>query len=73
MIKKNYPIEPAFLFAGNGPGPNHQGASYSLKKNQGSGGGITNFRDQARKCIYFVHVVNRLIGLISRLSSKLVD
>jgi len=25
-------------------------ASYSLERNSGSGGGVTNFRDQARTC-----------------------
>jgi len=27
-----------------------------LKKNQGSGGGVTSFTDQARTCTDFVHV-----------------
>ena len=51
-------------------------ASYSLEKlekNQGSSGGVTSFRDHARTCTNFVHVISRLIGFISRLDSRLVD
>jgi len=39
-------------------------ASYSLKKNQGSGGGVTCFRDHAQTSSGFVHVISRLIGLL---------
>jgi len=35
--------------------------SYSLKKNSGSSGAVTNFRDQARTCIGLVHVISRLM------------
>jgi len=31
-------------------------ASYSLEKDQGSGGDVTRFTDQARTCTCFVHV-----------------
>ena len=31
-------------------------ASYSLKKNQGSGGGVTSFKDQVQTCTGSVHV-----------------
>ena len=48
-------------------------ASYSLEKNQKSGGGVRSFRDQARTSTGFAHVVSGLIGLISRLGSKLAD
>jgi len=33
-------------------------ASYSLEKIQGSGGGVTNFRDQAQTCTGFVRIVS---------------
>ena len=48
-------------------------ASYSLEKNQGSGGGVTSFRNQAWTYTGFVHVISRLIGLNSQLGSRLVD
>ena len=48
-------------------------ASYSLEKNSSSDGGVTNFTNQARMCICIVHVISRLIGLISRLGHGLVD
>jgi len=36
--------------------------SYSLKKkNTGSGGGVTSFRDQAQTCTGLVHVISRLM------------
>jgi len=47
--------------------------SYSLEKNQGSRRGITSFRDHARTCTNFEHVISRLIGFISRLGFRLVD
>ena len=50
-----------------------QSISYSLEKNSGSGGGVTNFTDQTRSCRGIVHVISRLIGLISQLSLGLVD
>jgi len=48
-------------------------ASYSLEKNQESGGGIISFRDHAWTCTCFMHVLSRLIDFISRLGSRLVD
>ena len=42
-------------------------ASYSLEKNSESGGRVTNFRDEVRTCTRLVHVISRLISLISRL------
>ena len=48
-------------------------ASYLLEKNSGLGGSVTSFTNQARTCTDFVHVINRLIGLISRLGHGLVD
>ena len=42
-------------------------ALYSLEKNLGSGGGVTNFRDQTRTCTGLMHVISQLISLISRL------
>jgi len=47
--------------------------SYTLEKNQGSGGGVINSRDHAWTYTGFVHVISRLIGSISRLGSRLVD
>ena len=41
--------------------------SYSLKKNTGSGGGVTSIRDQAQICARLVHIISRLITLFSRL------
>ena len=35
-------------------------ASYSLEKNSGSGGGVTNFRGQAQTCTGLVHIITRL-------------
>ena len=46
-------------------------ALYSLEKN--SGGDITSFTNQTWICRGIVHVVNRQIGLISRLDLGLVD
>ena len=43
--------------------------SYSLEKNQGSGGGVTNTIGHARTCTGFVHIISRIIGFISRLGS----
>jgi len=37
-------------------------ASYSLEKNSDSGGGVTNFRDQAQICTGLVHVISRLVN-----------
>ena len=48
-------------------------ASYSLEKNLGSGGGVTSFTNQVRTCTDIVHVISRLIGLISRPGHGLVD
>jgi len=42
-------------------------ASYSLEKNSGLEGGVTNFRDQTRTCTELVLIISRLINLISRL------
>ena len=42
------------------------------KKNSDSGGGVTNFRNQAWTCTRVVHVISRLISLISRLMFSLV-
>ena len=50
-----------------------ESASYSLEKNSGSDGGVTSFTNQARTCTCIVHVISRLIGLISRLGHELVD
>jgi len=47
--------------------------SYSLEKNQGSGGGVTNTRGHARTCTGFVQIISRIIDFISRLGSRLVD
>ena len=47
--------------------------SYSLEKNSGSGGDVTNFINQARTCIDIVHVISRLLGLSCRLGHELVD
>ena len=41
--------------------------SYSLKKNSGSGGGVTNLKDQARTCTELVYAISRLIRFINRL------
>ena len=46
---------------------------YSLEKNSCSDGDITNFRDPAQTCAGFVHLISRLISLISRLMFSLVD
>jgi len=48
-------------------------ASYSLEKNLGSGKDVSSFTNQAWACIGIVHVISRLIGLISRLDVRLVD
>ena len=48
-------------------------ASYSLEKNSVSGGGITNFTNQARICTDIMNIISRLIGLISRLGLGLID
>jgi len=48
-------------------------ASYSLEKNQESGGAIISFRDHAWTCTCFMHVLSRLIDFISRPGSRLVD
>jgi len=47
--------------------------SYSLENNSGSSGGVTNFRHQARTCTGLVHVISRLLSLISRLMFSPVD
>ena len=39
--------------------------SYSLEKNQGSGGGVTSFRNQARTVHVLCMLISRLIGVIS--------
>ena len=41
--------------------------TYSLEKNLRSDRGVTNFRDQAQTCTRLVHVIRRLINLISGL------
>ena len=48
-------------------------ASYSLKKNSGSGEGVTSFTNQARTCTEIVYVISRVIGLISQVGPGLVD
>ena len=48
-------------------------ALYSLEKNYVSGGGVTSFINQARTCTGIVHVISRLIDLISRQGFGLAD
>jgi len=48
-------------------------ASYSLEKNSNSGGDVTSFTNQTETCSCIVHIISRLIGLISRLGLGLVD
>ena len=45
----------------------HDGESYSLEMNTGSGGGVTNFKNQARMCTGFMHVISQFISRIGRL------
>jgi len=36
--------------------------SYSLEKNSGSGGDVTNFKNQGWTCAWLVNVISRLIN-----------
>ena len=47
--------------------------SYSPEKNLGPGGSVISFTNQVRTCTDIVHVISRLIGIISRLGLRLVD
>jgi len=48
-------------------------ASYSLEKNSILDGGVTSFTNQARMYTDIVHVISRLIDLISQLGHGIVD